>query len=66
MHWTRVKNAEGEVFTGVVEDGVLHPCASLGSNKASGTAISMANVVLLPPCVPSNGTTITPRQRSKT
>jgi len=53
MHWARVKNAEGEILTGVVEDGVLHPRASLGSNEASGTAISMADVVLLSPCVPS-------------
>lgn len=52
MHWARVQTSDGTIITGVVEDGMLHPKAALGSDKPAGDAVAMSDVSLLPPVQP--------------
>ena len=52
MKWARGVTGEGSEIVGVVADGMLHPRASLGSETASGDAISLDDLTLLAPVVP--------------
>lgn len=52
MKWARIETAEGAILTGVVEDGMLHPKAHLGSDDASGDPIALADATLLAPVKP--------------
>ena len=52
MKWARVRTGDGKVLTGVVEGGVLHPRAALGSSETSGETVALADVSLLAPVVP--------------
>ena len=52
MHWARGRDAAGRVLEGVVEAGMLHPRAALGSKEAAGEAVAMADLSPLPPVVP--------------
>lgn len=52
MEWARIQTADGQILTGVIQDGVLHPRAKLGSDEASGDPVSLADATVLPPCVP--------------
>ncbi len=52
MEWARAICADGSIATGVIEEGALHPRAALGSDESTGPAEDLADVTLLPPCVP--------------
>lgn len=52
MEWARIRAGDGTEVTGVVEDGMLHPRAALGSAESAGAPIPLAGTTLLPPCVP--------------
>ena len=52
MHWARAKTASGAEITGVLEDGSLHPRAELGGTQATGEAMAVSDLTLLPPVVP--------------
>ncbi|EBA12878.1 fumarylacetoacetate hydrolase family protein [Roseobacter sp. CCS2] len=52
MEWARIKTESGEVLTGVIQDGMLHPRAALGADATAGDPVSMAGNTLLPPCEP--------------
>ena len=52
MEWARIKTADGRVMTGVIEQDMLHPRQSLGSEEAAGDPVTLDNATLLPPCVP--------------
>jgi 2-keto-4-pentenoate hydratase/2-oxohepta-3-ene-1,7-dioic acid hydratase in catechol pathway len=52
MNWARATFAEGHTATGVIKDGALHPRTALGSEQSAGPAEDLANLSLLPPCVP--------------
>ena len=52
MEWGRIKTADGQVLTGVIADGLLHPRAALGSEDEVGPAVSLEGAMMLPPCVP--------------
>lgn len=53
MVWARIRTADGDIVTGIVEGDVLHPRSGLGSKMPAGAAITMQGATLLPPCVPS-------------
>lgn len=52
MQWARIKTADGHVMTGVIEQDMLHPRQSLGSEEAAGDPVRLDTATLLPPCVP--------------
>lgn len=52
MQWCRVETADGRIVTGILEDGMVHPRASLGSDESAGDAVSLDEVTLLAPMVP--------------
>ena len=52
MKWARGRQGDGTEVTGVIVDDMLHPRASLGSETATGEAISLADLTLLAPVVP--------------
>ncbi|MGR3271820.1 FAA hydrolase family protein [Thalassococcus profundi] len=52
MQWARGKSADGTVITGVVEDGMLHPRAALGSADAAGEAVALETLEMLAPVQP--------------
>lgn len=52
MKWARGILADGTEVTGVVENEMLHPRASLGSDITTDEAIPLAEVTLLAPVVP--------------
>ena len=52
MKWGRGTTSDGTEVTGVIADDMLHPRAALGSDRAAGDAIPLADVTLLAPVVP--------------
>ena len=52
MKWARGTTGDGAEVTGVIADDMLHPRAALGSDRAAGEAIPLADVRLLAPVVP--------------
>ncbi|MFY9210339.1 MAG: fumarylacetoacetate hydrolase family protein [Aestuariivita sp.] len=52
MKWARGITGDGSEVMGVVADGMLHPRATLGSDLATGDAISLDDVTLLAPVDP--------------
>jgi 2-keto-4-pentenoate hydratase/2-oxohepta-3-ene-1,7-dioic acid hydratase in catechol pathway len=52
MKWARGKTGAGEIVTGVIEGGALHPRAGLGSEETAGEAVALSALTLLPPVVP--------------
>jgi 2-keto-4-pentenoate hydratase/2-oxohepta-3-ene-1,7-dioic acid hydratase in catechol pathway len=52
MKWARGRTATGEIVTGVIEGDALHPRAALGADEATGEAIALSDLTLLPPVVP--------------
>jgi 2-keto-4-pentenoate hydratase/2-oxohepta-3-ene-1,7-dioic acid hydratase in catechol pathway len=52
MKWARGRTATGEILTGVIEGDALHPRAALGADEATGEAIALSDLTLLPPVVP--------------
>ena len=52
MKWARGTTGGGAEVTGVIADDMLHPRAALGSDRAAGEAIPLADVRLLAPVVP--------------
>jgi 2-keto-4-pentenoate hydratase/2-oxohepta-3-ene-1,7-dioic acid hydratase in catechol pathway len=52
MKWARGRTATGELVTGVIEGDALHPRAALGADEATGEAIALSDLTLLPPVVP--------------
>jgi 2-keto-4-pentenoate hydratase/2-oxohepta-3-ene-1,7-dioic acid hydratase in catechol pathway len=52
MAWARVRTDEGVQKTGVIDAGLFHPRAGLGSDVAEGAALALSDVTLLPPVVP--------------
>ncbi|TCP41694.1 fumarylacetoacetate hydrolase family protein [Rhodovulum marinum] len=53
-HWARIRTADGQILTGVIEGDALHPRAALGSDEAAGAPVPMAGATLLAPCEPRN------------
>ena len=52
MEWARIRTGDGNSVTGVIQDGLLHPRAALGSDESAGAPIPLAGATLLPPCMP--------------
>ena len=52
MEWARIKTADGQIVTGVIEDGKLHTRVALGSNEAAGDPVMLEGSAILPPCMP--------------
>ena len=52
MEWARIKTTNGQILTGVIDSGMLHPRASLGADEAAGDPIDLKTATRLPPCVP--------------
>jgi 2-keto-4-pentenoate hydratase/2-oxohepta-3-ene-1,7-dioic acid hydratase in catechol pathway len=52
MTWARGRTSTGEIVTGVIEGDALHPRAALGADEATGEAIALSDLTLLPPVVP--------------
>ena len=52
MNWARIETAQGNVLTGIVEDGILHPRAALGAEETAGTPVALNDATLLAPVVP--------------
>ncbi|MEL7180733.1 MAG: fumarylacetoacetate hydrolase family protein [Pseudomonadota bacterium] len=52
MAWARIKTADGQILTGVIKDGMLHPRVALGSDEAAGDPLPLDSGTLLSPCVP--------------
>jgi len=52
MKWARGIQGDGRQVIGVVAHEMLHPRAALGSQTATGEAIALADLTLLPPVVP--------------
>ncbi|MGC9419984.1 MAG: fumarylacetoacetate hydrolase family protein [Rhodovulum sp.] len=53
-NWARIRTADGQILTGVIEGDALHPRAALGSDEAAGAPVPMAGATLLAPCEPRN------------
>ena len=52
MSWARINTADGQILTGEIKDGMLHPRVALGSDEATGEPVALDSGTLLPPCVP--------------
>lgn len=52
MEWARIETVDGQIRTGVIKDGALHPRAALGSDESAGDPVALEDATLLPPCVP--------------
>ena len=52
MEWTRIEMTNGQILTGVIDNGMLHPRTFLGADEAAGDPVDLASATLLPPCVP--------------
>lgn len=52
MKWAKGTVAGSDALTGVLEDGMFHPRAGLGSDIAAGDPVPVSDVKLLPPVVP--------------
>lgn len=52
MQWARIKTPKGEIATGVIEEGFLHPRTALGSDSAAGAPIALEGSTFLAPVVP--------------
>ncbi|MFK7875957.1 MAG: fumarylacetoacetate hydrolase family protein [Paracoccaceae bacterium] len=52
MKWARARLSNGTDVTGVIEDDMLLPRAALGSDAATGDAIALSDVTMLPPLCP--------------
>lgn len=52
MKWARGTVAGSDALTGVLEDGMFHPRAGLGSDIAAGDPVPVSDMTLLPPVVP--------------
>lgn len=52
MEWARIETDEGQILTGVLQDGMLHPRVAIGSDTDSGDPVAVNTATRLPPCVP--------------
>ncbi|WP_102110328.1 fumarylacetoacetate hydrolase family protein [Oceaniglobus roseus] len=52
MNWARIRTAEGNTVTGVIEGGHLHPRTALGSADGAGNPVALDTATLLPPVEP--------------
>ena len=52
MEWARIEITNGQILIGVIDNGMLHPRTSLGSDEAAGDPVDLESATLLPPCVP--------------
>ncbi|WP_108816142.1 fumarylacetoacetate hydrolase family protein [Loktanella sp. Alg231-35] len=52
MEWARIKTADGQVLTGIVADGLLHPRSAFGSDQDAGLPVALDRATMLPPCIP--------------
>jgi 2-keto-4-pentenoate hydratase/2-oxohepta-3-ene-1,7-dioic acid hydratase in catechol pathway len=52
MKWARGRTVTGGIVIGVLEGDALHPRAALGAEEATGDAIALCDLTLLPPVVP--------------
>lgn len=52
MEWARIETDEGQILTGVLQDGMLHPRAAIGSDADAGDPVAVNTATILPPCVP--------------
>lgn len=52
MNWARLRTAEGQILTGVIDGDFLHPRAHLGATDPASDPVPMAGTTLLAPCVP--------------
>lgn len=52
MEWARIQTADGNIVTGVIRDGALHPRSALGAIESAGAPVALEGATLLPPCVP--------------
>ena len=52
MAWARGRTATGQVLTGVIAEGALHPRTGLGAAETAGAPVALSEVTLLAPVVP--------------
>lgn len=53
MAWARIRTADEETVTGIIQGDMLLPRASLGSTIPAGAPIPLQDAALLAPCTPS-------------
>lgn len=53
MAWARIRTADEEIVTGIIQGDMLQPRAGLGSTIPAGAPIPLPGATLLVPCVPS-------------
>lgn len=53
MAWARIRTADEETVTGIIQGDMLLPRASLGSTIPAGAPIPLKDAALLAPCTPS-------------